>query len=47
MKYIADFVYTGEDGKTVVEDTKDMKTPAYTTKRKLMRWVHSIAIKEV
>ena len=47
VKYIADFVYTGEDGKTVVEDTKGMKTPAYVIKRKLMRWVHSIAIKEV
>ena len=47
VKYIADFVYTGEDGKTVVEDTKGMKTPAYIIKRKLMRWVHSISIKEV
>lgn len=46
VKYIADFVYTGEDGKTVVEDTKGMKTPAYIIKRKLMRWVHSISIKE-
>ena len=46
VKYIADFVYTDEDGKTVVEDTKGMKTPAYIIKRKLMRWVHGIAIKE-
>ena len=37
VKYIADFVYTGEDGKTVVEDTKGIKTPAYIIKRKLMR----------
>lgn len=44
--YIADFVYT-ENGKTVVEDTKGMRTKEYILKRKLMLWVHGIRIKEV
>ena len=44
--YIADFTYT-EDGKPVVEDTKGVKTPYYTIKRKLMLWVHKIRITEV
>lgn len=46
VKYIADFVYT-EDGKTVVEDTKGMRTADYVIKRKLMLWVHGIEIKEI
>lgn len=44
--YIADFVYT-ENGKTVVEDTKGMKTKDYIIKRKLMLYVHNIRIREV
>lgn len=44
--YIADFVYT-ENGKKVVEDTKGFRTKDYIIKRKLMRWVHGIGIKEV
>ena len=44
--YIADFVYT-EDGKTIVEDAKGMRTKDYIIKRKLMLWVHGIRIKEV
>ena len=43
--YYADFVYT-ENGKTVVEDTKGVKTPEYIIKRKLMLYVHNIKIKE-
>lgn len=44
--YIADFVYE-ENGKTVVEDTKGVKTKDYTIKRKLMLYVHKIKIREV
>lgn len=46
VSYVADFVYQ-QDGKTVVEDTKGMKTRDYIIKRKLMLWVHGIRIKEV
>lgn len=46
--YIADFVYIdAESGKLIVEDTKGFKTKDYVIKRKLMRYVHQIAIKEV
>ena len=44
--YVADFVYIDEHGKTVVEDTKGVRTDAYRIKRKLMLWVHGIKIKE-
>jgi len=44
--YKADFVYQ-QDGKTVVEDTKGVRTTDYIIKRKLMLWVHKIKIKEV
>ena len=37
--YIADFVYT-ENGKTVIEDCKGMRTKEYTIKRKLMRQMY-------
>lgn len=46
VKYVADFVYT-MDGKTVVEDTKGMRTPEYIIKRKLMLKEHGIRIEEV
>jgi hypothetical protein len=46
ITYVADFVYT-ENGKTVVEDTKGMKTKEYIIKRKLMLYIHGIRIKEV
>jgi hypothetical protein len=36
MKYKADFVYE-ENGKTVIEDCKGMKTKEYIIKRKLMK----------
>ena len=35
--YVADFVYN-ENGRTVVEDTKGMRTKDYIIKRKLFRW---------
>lgn len=44
--YYADFVYT-ENGKTVVEDTKGMRTPEYIIKRKLMLYIHGVRIKEI
>jgi hypothetical protein len=49
VKYIADFVYT-ERGKQVVEDVKSSATrkkAEYVIKRKLMRYIHNIKIKEV
>lgn len=46
VDYIADFVYL-EDGKTVVEDVKGVKTPEYIIKRKLMRYLRGITIREV
>ena len=47
VKYIADFRYKDHEGKTVVEDTKGVKTPVYILKRKLMLRVHGIRIREV
>lgn len=44
--YIADFVYTDENGNTVVEDTKGVRTDVYRIKRKLMLKVHGIIITE-
>ena len=44
--YIADFVYK-EDGKTVVEDTKGVRTKEYILKRKMMLHFYGIKIKEV
>lgn len=46
VKYVADFVYE-QDGETIVEDTKGMKTKEYIIKRKLMLWEFGIMIKEV
>ena len=46
--YIADFVYTDlRTGKTVVEDTKGVRTKDYIIKRKLMLYVHKLKIKEI
>jgi hypothetical protein len=46
--YVADFVYTdNETEKTVVEDTKGVRTKDYIIKRKLMLYMHGIRIKEV
>lgn len=44
--YIADFVYK-QNGQTVVEDTKGVRTEAYIIKRKLMLHIHGIKIREV
>jgi len=43
--YIADFRYK-ENGKIIVEDVKGMKTSTYSLKRKLMKAVYDIDIKE-
>lgn len=46
--YIADFVYM-KNGKMVVEDTKSeaTRTKEYIIKRKLLRYLHGITVKEV
>lgn len=44
--YYADFVYD-RSGKTIVEDTKGVRTPEYRIKRKLMLLVYGISIKEI
>ena len=48
-KYFADFVYEDATGATVVEDVKSTatKTPDYVIKRKLMLFMHKIAVREV
>lgn len=47
VKYVSDFVYTDENGKTVVEDTKGFRTKDYIIKRKLMLYVHGIRVQEL
>jgi hypothetical protein len=47
--YIADFVYE-ENGKTIVEDVKSeitRKNKEYIIKRKLMKYIHGIEVREV
>lgn len=45
--YKADFVYDDENGKTVVEDVKGVRTKEYIIKRKLMLYEYGIRIREV
>ena len=45
--YLADFVYVDANGKTVVEDTKGIRTSAYIIKRKLMLQQYGIRIQEI
>lgn len=49
VTYIADFVYTTEDGLRVVEDVKSpaTRTPQYIIKRKLMLQKFGIRVREV
>jgi hypothetical protein len=48
LKYYADFVYIETaTGETVVEDTKGCKTKLYKKKKKLMKKIYNIEIKEV
>ena len=49
--YVADFCYDERSEAlncwyAVVEDTKGVRTRDYILKRKLMRWVHGISIRE-
>lgn len=46
-KYIADFVYRERNGTQIVEDAKGYRDPVYRIKRKLMKFVHGITIREV
>ena len=43
--YVADFVYV-ENGKTVVEDVKGMRTDVYKLKSKLFAYRYGMSIKE-
>lgn len=47
VDYVADFVYLDEQGKTVVEDAKGVRTKEYVIKRKLMLYMHGIRVREV
>jgi len=44
--YVADFVYQ-QNGETVVEDTKGMRTDAYILKRKMFLFFYGIRIREI
>jgi len=44
-KYIADFVYT-EDGCEIVEDVKGVRTAVYRLKKKLVRALYGVEIRE-
>jgi hypothetical protein len=44
--YVADFCYE-QNGETIVEDVKGMKTDVYIIKRKLMLYVHGIRVREI
>ncbi len=45
--YVADFRYRNHKGKLVVEDAKGFPTRDYQLKKKLMRAIHDIEIREV
>ena len=46
VKYVADFVYSDE-GFTIVEDTKGVRTKEYVIKRKLMLERFGIRVQEI
>jgi len=49
-RYIADFQYYDDQGRLVVEDTKSPATakhPVYRLKKKLMRAIHGIDVREI
>lgn len=46
VSYIADFTYK-QNGDFIVEDAKGMRTPEYTLKRKLMKFLLDIEVQEV
>ena len=43
--YEADFVYI-EDGQKIVEDFKGFRTDVYKIKKRMMKWLYGIDIKE-
>lgn len=43
--YVCDFQYL-EDGRVVIEDSKGFKTPEYKIKKKLMKALYGIEIRE-
>ena len=45
VNYIADFVYI-KDGKKIVEDFKGYRTDVYKIKRRMMKWLYGIDIRE-
>ena len=45
-RYVCDFAYT-ENGTNVVEDVKGVRTPVYALKRKLLKALYGITIREV
>jgi hypothetical protein len=47
IKYLADFRYVDHLGQTIIEDVKGHKTKEYQLKRRLMKHVHGIEVKEV
>lgn len=47
LKYLADFRYTDKKGVVHVVDVKGFLTPEYRKKKKLMKKVHNIKIKEI
>jgi len=44
-KYIADFMYV-ENGSVIVEDSKGFKTPVYRLKKKLLKALYGVEIRE-
>lgn len=47
IRYIADFKYIDHLGACVIEDVKGMRTREYQLKRRLMKYMHGIEVKEV
>jgi hypothetical protein len=47
LRYVADFTYYTKDGEYVVEDSKGFRTKEYRKKRKLMKEVLGIEVREV
>jgi|SRR5476651_541189 hypothetical protein len=45
--YVGDFAYIEKGGKQVVEDVKGVKTPVYRLKKRLMKAVFGIEVKEI
>ncbi len=46
LSYVADFVYLDDKGNEIVEDSKGYRTEVYKKKRRLMKEIYGIIIKE-